>query len=236
MNTIHIFGCSLSSPYELFLYDKLKDYLKFHNQSLPKIWGELLSEKLGYKLNNLAEPSSGNDSIFHKYINTIDDIESGDIVIIGWSYLSRFRWIAGENWTKKTPSIGYGSDKLTSQQTIEEILINRSHKLREYEVYDYEKIIYKLNSLNNVETYFWSSDERIINNLPESVRICKKYLISNLISDKHPSILSLIYGYENATITDETNGLINDGHFSEQGNKILSDLFLQHILKYKNNE
>ena len=67
-------------------------------------------------------------------------------------------------------------------------------------------------------------------------RICKKYLIGNLISDKHPSILSLIYGYENATITDETNGLINDGHFSEQGNKILSDLFHQHILKYKNNE
>jgi hypothetical protein len=236
MPILHIFGCSLSSSYESFLRNKLNDYLKFHNQSLPKIWGEILSEKLGYKLNNLSEPSSGNDSIFHKYIDAIDNIKSGDMVIVGWSNLSRFRWISENKWTKKTPSMGMGSDRFTSQQTIDEILINRSHKLREFEVYDYEKIINILNTLNNVETYFWSSDERIINNLPDNIRITKKYLIGDLINNINPSILSLMYGYQKSIIKNETDGLIDDNHFSGEGQIILANLFHQHILKYKNEE
>jgi hypothetical protein len=239
MPTLHTFGCSLSSPYELFLYDNLKLYTRFHNNSLPKIWPELLSNKLNLKLNNVAEPASGNDSIFHKFINTIDKFESGDVVIIGWSNLSRFRWAQNTIWLKKTPSnnIIINEQEGISKQTINEIILNKSHKSREYEIYDYEKIISKLNSLIGIETYFWSSDERVINNLPDNERICKKYLCGDLVGDYYTSMLSLVYGeVPDSTIEKETNGLINDQHFGLNGQKYMCDIFFKHIIKYKNYE
>lgn len=53
---------------------------------LTSAWPSVLATKLGYELNNLAKPGSGNTRMVRQVISEIDNY---DLVIIAWSHFAR---------------------------------------------------------------------------------------------------------------------------------------------------
>ena len=63
--------------------------LPFNLQDKTKGWDSLLANKLNYKLQNFAEPSSDNFFIFSTILQNINNIKKNDAVVVGWSDPSR---------------------------------------------------------------------------------------------------------------------------------------------------
>jgi hypothetical protein len=91
---------------------------------------------------------------------------------------------------------------------MEEMLVNRSHPLYFTELLSLIDLIRF--ALIEYNVYFWSICDPII---------------------KEPGIINLTkmgYVYKNGNmtnITQETNGVVDDGHFGEKGNRVLAELF-----------
>ena len=92
MNNLYTFGCSFTDDYGVDgKTHNYKVYKEFKGGVFPKIWNELLSEELGMNLINCGEGGSGNDYIFQKFCDNLHSFDSQDIVIVQWSYNSRFK-------------------------------------------------------------------------------------------------------------------------------------------------
>jgi hypothetical protein len=179
---------------------------------IPKVYGEIISEKLNYELINLGKSGSCNDSIFEQVCLNINKIGDDDIVIIGWSCPLRFRLSAeiGElNWVNMLPfykksRIGEGNSKTLfkksiSDNTLDEIFYNRRS------IRYVDEIVYRVQlinkALNKNKVAHWSP-------FPDYILDIKS-----------------ITGCTN--IFNETNGKINDPHFSEKGHIELSETLLK---------
>jgi len=205
MNTLHTFGCSFTAPYRFDGTIGYRQYYQYKNNTFPPIWPELLSNKLEVSLNNCGAGGSSNDEIFSAFCQNIDKIKPNDIVIIGWSFKERFR-LVDENINNFTRIMSNIKPKLknVSEQTMDEILVNRENQLWINEVINWEKLIRKhLNSIN-VEVITWSFDK----SFPKEI-----YILDELIK----------LGAE--TIIMETNGVINDAHMGEVGHIKQSEYF-----------
>jgi hypothetical protein len=176
------------------------DYVKWKGY-IPKVYGEIIANKLDYKLQNISEVASCNYTIFQNICNNIDKINPDDVVIIGWSVVHRFRFVHKDRWVRLFPeSIGHTPIEL-SDDTIQTILINRMHKLYAEEVNSWIKIINY--SLPNNKILHWSWwDNKDLN-------------------------AKIFDGFE--TITKETNGKVVDGHWSEQGQLDASNYILKEL-------
>jgi hypothetical protein len=94
MNTLHTFGCSYTAHFENNNgRSQYEDYKKFRGGTYPKIWPELLSEKMGLKLNNPSAGGSSNYEIFQSFCDIVPKLNEGDVVVIGWSYKERYRLV-----------------------------------------------------------------------------------------------------------------------------------------------
>ena len=210
MNTLHTFGCSFTGPYETSgSYPAFTEYKKYKGGKFPKIWPELLSERLNLKLNNSAKGGSSNYQIFQSFCDNVEKLRKGDIVIIGWTYKERFRLVNYLSGEFQTIGPGFKTKPLDniSTNTVDEILLNRCHETWVEEIRSWEKIINKLCINLKIQVLFWSFD-----------------------SDVDESMLNyklLEIGAE--TVFIETNGKINDHHFGEQGHKVQCNHFL-HLL------
>ena len=129
-NSLHIFGCSFSSPYHEET-DEYRRYKAFCGGSFPNTWFELLSNKMNLNLINHGIPGAGNDMIFNRVIEQIRTISKDDVVIIGWSFLSRFMWANHETrkWVNtnfgRNHSVLNGNEDIT-EETSNEIVFNRT--------------------------------------------------------------------------------------------------------------
>ena len=74
------------------LISKYKEYYKYLNgEPFPKIWPQLLAEKLNADLVCLGLDGACNYTIFDKFCGYVDNINEDDLVIIGWSFIERYR-------------------------------------------------------------------------------------------------------------------------------------------------
>ena len=72
MNTLHTFGCSYTAYFENNNgRSQYEEYKKFRGGFYPKVWPELLSEKLGMELNNTAIGGSSNYEIFQLFFRAV---------------------------------------------------------------------------------------------------------------------------------------------------------------------
>jgi hypothetical protein len=210
-----IFGDSFSESFNaektFGTVDWRLNYLRYLGR-IPKVYGEIISEKLNYELVNLARSGSCNDSIFEKICLNINDIRDNDVVIIGWSCPLRFRLaaeIGDENWVNMLPfyrvnRIGEGNSKTLfknsiSDNTLDEIFYNRKSYRYIDEIVYRTQIINK--ALNKNKVIHWSPFPDYVLDI-KSITECTK-------------------------IVDETNGKIKDPHFSEQGHIELSEALLK---------
>ncbi len=207
MKTIFIFGDSFSASYipdPLSNTDWRTNYVNWKGYT-PKVYGEILADKLNMKLINNAVGGNDNYTIFETFCDNAEYIKNDDIVIIGWTSYFRFRLANKNNWQQILP--WYKSEiEGISNQTIQEILLNReSSKKYVDEINSWIKLINLY--LKNNKVIHWNWDG---------------LSYSTKINGYHLNKFETIY--------TETYGEIDDGHFSESGQLKLSDFFIDKIL------
>jgi hypothetical protein len=208
MATVWTFGDSLTERFNP-KYEWSKDYIEWKGY-VPKVYGNFVSEMLNYDLQNLGKAGCDNYTIFETFCKTYPLIKDDDIIIIGWTFVGRFRFVSDEgNWVTLNPNYTNYLDNLNfiSKNTIDEIFVNRTN-------YKY------IDEVNN-----WIS---FIN----AVCINKKIIHWDTI--KGEGELNTHHFFEMETIKKETKGLIDDLHFSEPGQLILASNILKALANSDN--
>lgn len=233
-----------------------KEWYAYLGNKFPKNWYELLSDKLDYEYINFGTAGNSNPEIFETFCKNSHLINENDIVLLQWSYMHRFRWAIKKildnntevnSWLKYSASIpytDYDKNHFLSKTTYEEIMINRTNILYEKELLNYENLIEEYAKSKKFNVFFWGVDENIIYRLQPQKLINKKYLCIFDIESKieylnglghRSALLNYILELGGKLIVDETNGKIGDGtHLGEKGHEIQSEIFYNHIIKYRN--
>lgn len=202
MNNLWTFGDSFTDRFHEE-YEWSNTYIKFKGY-VPKTYPEIISEKLGLTLHNHALGGTGNQSIFENFCKVSDKIKEGDVIIFGWSDITRFR-VASDfgGWSNFVTSgeINWEGIKKISSNVIDEIFYNRDSRVYITELNNWIKLINSFLSLKKCEVIHWTVFERRFN-------------------------AHFFMGYEIEQIKDETNGLIDDSHFSEKGHIQISEKLL----------
>jgi hypothetical protein len=220
MSNLYIFGCSYSAEFKKS--GITEEYFKFKN-GWPKSWSNLLNEKLGMNLVNTAKGGNGNDQIFDDFCIQSDKIKKDDIVIIGWSYINRFRLPDGSDnkkWINLSP---VSSNLNVSKRTIEEISINRVSELYEDEIHNRENLIKSYSKSKNFKVYFWNAG------FPFQKQ--DGYLLECFRKRKEDTFIDFVMNRGGLRIIEETKGEIDDNHLSENGHVIQFELFYDKIKK-----
>ncbi len=219
-----IFGDSFSdrfSDYDVVKYHDSDYRVRYHKWKgySPLSYGEVISKELGCDIEILSSAGASNTEIFHTFISKMDEIIEGDLVIVNWTYLNRFR-IANDNneFDKVMVQAGCKSpNSLVNIKSLEEIGVNRnSHTIYYKEVSDYSKVIKKICN-NKIYTFIWT----FMNHSEKMDKYIKEFY------DEVKSINNL------ETITKETLGIIVDGHYSEYAHRQLADEILKNIKLWK---
>jgi hypothetical protein len=204
MSTLWVFGDSYSDNFIESGWSK--QYVQ-HKGYLPKTFGQIISENMNMTMNNHSYSGSDNDTIYETICQHAPSIQKGDIIIIGWSSVLRFRLPSNPNkWIVITPNTNnnlFDNFNLT-KEVIEEILYQRS--LPNY-IDEYQK---RRNFLS------WLFRDNII-----------------IHWTPFRSQLKFIYGFSNInTIREETNMVVDDVHYSELGHQQMS----VHLTELINNQ
>lgn len=239
INNLHIFGCSFSSPYHEET-DEYRRYKTFCGGSFPSTWFELLSNRMNLNLVNHGIPGAGNDMIFNRVIEQIRTIQKNDVVIIGWSFLSRFMWANHDTrkWINtnfgRNHSVLNGTEDIT-EQTSNEIVFNRTsdntfHLYSEVINQRMELINY-ISDLVGFKVFYWSCDSYVLYNREIQDRDNQRIIMGNEIYMKWEidNMIKLIEKNGGERIKEETNQEIFDFHLGVSGHQVMSNLFYNHI-------
>ncbi len=257
MNTIHGFGDSYTEGQPDTLYFKpFETWREYRGGTLPMGWLELLGDKLKMNTINYGVGGNSNDQIFDDICEHSHEINSGDIVIVNWTYQHRFRWPiphdhkTNENgdpiWTWRKLSVNNDNPddfKVISRSLKDEIIINRTKPNYIQEIYNRENLIESYAKAKGFDVYFWSTDTDIIYSLPiDKFKGQKKYILNDIINPgQHKKVnlnggdfINMIIEQGGSTIKNETNGYVpDDTHLGEVGHKIQSELFYNYIVNNK---
>lgn len=174
---------------------------------VPKVYGEVIAEEMGLELVNMGKGGSDNYSILQSICDSVRAIDKDDIILIGWSTTTRFRLVSKYGfWKPIIPNFDKNLRNLEniSKDTIDEVLVNRTHNLYIDEVRSWIKLLDYTFSNNTL--IHWS---------PLEYGAAKNHF-------KHLE-----------TIRTETNGVIDDGHYSESGHKELGKILMDMIYNNK---
>lgn len=205
MNILYTFGCSFTAPYTVDGRVEYRQYFNYKGDTFPNIWPNILSNKLNLELRNLGIVGSSNYEIFGDLCRNINNFKEGDVVIVGWTYKERFRLVNDlkDTFTRVAPNFR-PKLKDVSNNTIDEILINRENKQWVSEVMLWDSLITKTLELMGVKLITWTFDYTFPTD---------KFILNDLFK----------LGAE--TINKETQGLIQDSHMGEVGHQVQADYF-----------
>lgn len=228
MNTLFTFGCSYTADFESNEIGNYIKYKEYRGGTYPKSWPTLLSEKMGMYIKNYGIGGVGNQSIFEQFCIHSDEIKENDIVIIGWSFVHRYRWarLDSDNWfyvgAGPITDISLGQDN----ETHEKIIHNRTNDVYADEVFNYIKLIDVFSESKKFKVFYWFSDEKLTKKLNENTLNKKSFILWK------DDLLRTIYGKGAKNIHQETNGKIEDTHFGELGHQIQSNIIYEHIKQH----
>lgn len=222
MRKLWIFGDNDSAIFGRTKERRYKYYKEYRNGDFPKTWSELLSKELSYTLRNMAIGGVSNYDIFDMFCKCSEQIKKEDIVIIGWSYVQRFR-LVDENTNSfisirpnqlnpeliNTPSMLNGIDI----NVVNSILSNRNNSQWLDEISGWENVINLLSKHIGFKIVYWTFD----------TQLNKTHYIST--NNFREDLIKL--GAEDFTI--ETKGKLIDDNFGEKGHQIQFKYFLDHL-------
>jgi len=202
---VWIFGDSFSAPFD-GSNKWSSDYIKWKGYK-PKTFGDIIAEKLGVGAMNIAKNGTCNDSIHESICENINEVREGDIIIIGWSNIRRFR-LANKSgkwenvlWSGLYKTLENLQD--ISEETVEQIFINRTSPLYN------DEFMKRINFLN------WAFRNNII-----------------LHWTPFPEQFEMVQGFlDIESIQMETGGEVQDTHYSELGHRQVAERILG-ILKF----
>jgi len=226
MNTVWSFGDSMTavlnglpeepSPFRQWLGRDAKDTATF------------VAEEFGFESKNLALGGSSNTAIFHQFISQLKNIQSGDILIFGWTVIARYRigvilnqsdkiaswktiWVQG---LSNIPEYECVDGSYVTKEIAEQIILNRSElgDLYGSEVNEWIDFINDWAKLKGVKVIHWSW--------------CDK----NIGGEQNLNLSFDVVPY--TTMSIETEDIVKDGHYGEIGYKELADDIIKYI---KNN-
>lgn len=210
MGKLWVFGDSNSALYTdnaMKTQNWVKPYLDYLGYQ-PKHFSEHLSDKLNLELKNHGMGGADNYTILEILFNQMKNFDKeNDFIFIGLTDTSRFRIIDKDNF-RSIAAGGVNNNLSVSNDALHEILVNRMHPFFAREFENYVNLFKMV--LDGYKVYFWTP----FNSLRESKGII--------------NIMKLGYLYKRGNITNikqETEGLIDDGHFGEKGNALLAELF-----------
>lgn len=235
MKTLWIFGDSFSTNFNYSnLHDNHKKYMEYIGVNEIKTWSILLADKLGCELKNLARGGESNYQIFQDICDNCHHIKEGDIVIVGWGLITKFRISYKNKFVNIHPQGGIKDYGSLSKETIQEILDNRLKNFRydnkrdryAEEVNMWEKVVSVLSKNKKFDVYFWNSEE-------ERLIYCEsnefKNKLNYLCKDSKEPLIRYLRKNNCTTMEDETNGLICDSHFGITGHIKQSEIFYNEI-------
>lgn len=230
---LFVFGDSFSAKFITYQNhdggeSQYTKYKKWRGGNFPPIWPELLSEKLGKcELKNFSEGGSCNYNIFNKICDNCRDFHNGDIVIVGWTFVTRFRLSNNNSFVSISYSDVDGQEYWGGHEVIKNIALNRMEYSYVKEIYSFENIVDELCKAKGVNVFYWSADELIINSEPYEFRNKNKYMIPECDRGML-RYLEIRYGAQ--TISKETRMEIHDMHFGQVGHEVMADRFHKSML------
>ena len=250
MKTLWTHGCSFTADWYLPKSDgapSVNNYTKFRDYlggTLPDVWPQLLSNELNMELKNLGEGGNSNYSIFETVCKSSPFYKKGDVVIIGWTFLGRFRQLddnthshrrfrLDENWgfTEVLPSNFNDYSGLLSLNTVQDISVHRDNHRWKYEIHDYMKLIKSLATSVGFELYFWSADDRILH-MKEDVESMRDYNI--FFPDNRQGTFHELKKRGATSIMEECNYIEDEAHMGARGHEVQSREFLGEIKRFRN--
>lgn len=188
---IHVFGDSYSEDYKKIIgvngsSSYVTQYINYLGRNV-KFYTDLLSEHLNLPLNNHSIGGICNEHIFMLFMENYSTIKDGDIVIFGWTELSRFLIPFEIECRKYVWRSNIFPTKYISEQTNHEMMVMMDNKLYAKKQLDIIKFVDEILPNNTTIHWAWST-------IP------------------HENSLN---------IKKETNGLVDDFHYGEEGHKFL---------------
>lgn len=227
-----VFGDSFSSD-PLMSNHNYNKYVEITGKNIVT-WPHLLGQHLGYDVANLATQGSSNYQTFQDFCKNSHRINEGDMVIIGWGLVEKFKWADDKN-LDGFRSVHPNDVKMNYKEgTFFDIVENRKSKIWRQEIYDWENFLKSFAVARGIEFYTWANEEQdLIYNEPTDLKEAKEkfWLIKN--SDK-----PLIHYLKNVgakTMTDETNGEVQDFHMGYEGHIVQAKLFYNDIQEKRGN-
>jgi hypothetical protein len=212
-NNLWVFGDSLSAKYSNSYTNPWgADYIKWKGYE-PKIYGDIIAEKYNLIHINRAMPGSDNYSIFESICKEVDNIAKDDIIIVGWTELARFRLIAGDGLWKR-------------------LLLNKKEHKGKRRIN--ESFVHVTNDMIDELLANRTLNQSLINEIENWMKLLKKLYGSNIIfwnwkQDGQLQFLNCVTPAQwPGSIRNETDGEIDDGHYSEEAHKILADLLIHY--------
>ena len=189
--------------------------------NLTSAWPNLLSDKLGYELNNLAKPGSGNTRMVRQ---VVEYVHNYDIIIIAWSHFARIEFADEHGIFDTWP----GHRGLTFTNNIE----FRTELLKYITLHHDDDYLYKQYLINIILTQHLLK----ANN--------KKYIMLDAFSNRYVNEIKSNFtdliekidttyylGWPDETMMQWTYGTPqgSGGHFLEEGHAIVAEKINEHI-------
>jgi len=237
-NTLWTFGCSFTAEWHPLNNTPPNNYDKYkiwRGGNLPKVWPTILSECMGFDLQNLGKGASSNDMIFKTFCHNVKDINEGDVVVIGWTSMLR-ALMANQN-THQLQDVLVSQDYPEFDRNfLDYYFINRSEDAWSQQIIAYIEIINELAKSKKFKVVYWSSDDKLFNYLENHFDgFIDSDFIVNRITKNYNLIRYLSYlnrfGFK-TSIIDETLGAVKDCHSGEIGHKIQAKIIYNHLKKY----
>jgi hypothetical protein len=214
-----VFGDSFSVPFHKMGNDC--QYLTYQ-ENVPKIYSEIISDKLNYNLKDMSVGGCSNYTIFHTFIKVIDLIGPDDILIFGWTQVIRFR-VASKinNFYDVLIAVAPQMSDMTdfSINVLNQLNINHSEKSIYFdELCDFIKIINKITSKNKTLHWTWVEPTKQID------------IDVNQYEKKYYELLVPFKKYK--TVRQETNNKIDDFHYGGDGHNDLANDLLEKLKNF----
>jgi hypothetical protein len=230
MNKLWIFGDSFSHGHGF------NDSDPFYEVTLPdnidkRYWGEIVADELKLELHNESKVGASNDYILDSILNTASQISKDDYVVIQSAYFSRFDVPHKSSFSFLHTIVRYGDSRHIKVNLIgdDDMTDHKHETLVDFAVYFADLPAYEHRQLNRFEKLidllptknvaFWCLKKP---NSPdiEQINIIKKpYFI--MFDDQYVGAESS-YLYYKATMTQESNGKVQDGHIGQLGQQIMA--------------
>ena len=235
MNKLWIFGDSFSHGhgfndsdpfYEVTLSDDID----------KRYWGEIVADELGLELRNEAKVGASNDYILDSILDTASQISKEDYVVIQSAYYSRFDVPHKSSFNFLHTIVKYGDSRYIKVNLIgEDDMTDHKHEtLVDFAVYFADLPAYEHRQLNRFEKLidllptknvaFWCLKKPNSPDIDQIDIIKKRYFIK--FENKYIGGETCFQEHK-ATITDESNGKMQDGHIGVKGQQIMSSEILK---------